>query len=122
MARVFKIADLQTRKRALVAESEVYRQTLALEVRNVQLYSLRLRKKFAFFSSLQPLVFMGVPLVGSMLRRRKRRRRGLVGTIFLGLRLYRQFAPMLLQLLQGKRAGTQTAADQEEAAAPAANI
>jgi len=62
---------LEAKKRALVAESEVLRETLKLELHNLQLYALRTRQKFKSFSRPNPLLMFAAPLLGSLLRKRR---------------------------------------------------
>jgi hypothetical protein len=91
--------ELEARKRALVAESEVYRESLKLELMNVQVYGARMRRKVASYGALKPLLFLGAPLVGSIFSRRRKERRGLLGTLLTGYRLYQGFAPLLQRLI-----------------------
>jgi hypothetical protein len=65
MVRIFKVKELEIRRRSLLARSEVYRQTLRLEVRNIQ-FSAELQKRrlhvvqkiFRIGSMVAPLVTM----------------------------------------------------------------
>jgi hypothetical protein len=91
--------ELEARKRALVTESEVYRETLKLELLNLQAYGARMQRKFAGFAMLKPLLFVGAPLIGSFFGRRRQERRGLFSTAFYGYRLYRGFAPLVQRLI-----------------------
>lgn len=96
MARILRLKELELRKRTLVAESEVYRQTLRLEARNFNLYALSLRRKLDVLRWLNPLLTVGAPLVGSLFgARRAPARRGWLGMLLRGWRLYRQFGPVL---------------------------
>ena len=70
MAGFFEVKDLQARKRALVNESEVYRQTLMLEVQQVRLQTGAIRRRLTTFTS--PLVFLA-PLVGPLVTRVRHR-------------------------------------------------
>lgn len=100
MAAISKVNDIQARKRALVTESEVYREMLKLEAQNLQLYSLRMQRRFSKVAKLAPLLLLAKPAAGLLFARRKPARRGWIGTAFLGWRLYRQFAPTLGLFLQ----------------------
>jgi hypothetical protein len=100
MAGLFQVKDVESRKRALITESEVYRETLKLEVQNLQLYSVRMRRRLSFVGTVAPLVLLARPLTGLFLQKRVPTKRGLFGTAILGWRLYRQFAPVLGALLQ----------------------
>lgn len=89
--------DTEARKRALVAENEVYRQTLTLEIQNLRLYSLRIQRKIALLRLANPLLQAAGSLFGTRFLspgpRRKRRGKWsrLLGASLMGWRLYRQF-------------------------------
>jgi hypothetical protein len=96
MARFFKVSHLEARKRALVAESEVYRRTLDLEIQNLKLYRVQLGNKVARFGPSSPLWLLAAPLARMFLR--GRRRGGLprmVGISLLGWQMYKRFSPFL---------------------------
>lgn len=129
MAGILTIKELEARKRALAAESEVYRQTLQLEVQNLRLYGARLHGKLGFFSPANPLM-MALPFGLSFLRfrgprwfqrKRKWRRPGLLGTIWLAWRLYRRFGPELRGLLD-RQFSARRASPDRESRSPAPNI
>ena len=61
MSRLFKVNGLEVRKRALVEESDVYREMLKLQVRNLTLYSLSLRDKVQSPSGMKSLVLLALP-------------------------------------------------------------
>jgi hypothetical protein len=99
MGGLFHDAQLEARKRALVAESEVYRQILQLECYNLRLYSTKVGHQF---SNLKYLLLIGVPLVSALLQfrrvRAKPRRRGLLGflgKVLVGWRLYRKYGGLM---------------------------
>src|SRR5262245_32852311 len=123
MAGIFGLKDLQARKRALVAESEIYRQTLTLEIRNVRLYSAALRRKFAFVSASKPLLIFGLPWLTSLFKRRKRRRVGLLKVGFVGWKLYRMVSPLLRRFRkQAYTVRSTISPHSTDGRAPAANI
>ncbi len=102
MAKIVRLKDLEARKRALVAESEVYRQTLTLEIQNLRLYGARMQKSVALLRVATPLL-LGIagPLFGSRLLRPgpRKKHRGtwarLFGASLMGWKVYRQFGPVL---------------------------
>jgi hypothetical protein len=119
MAGYSKIADLLERKRALIAESDLHRQNLALELQNIRLYAYRLRQRVSVFERFKPLLIL-LPLVGAFAGRRfgrgaRRKRRSRLGQLFaatlFGVRMYRRFGPVLRvalpSLLRRKRAFVQ---------------
>src|SRR5215471_8600129 len=97
MARILKIEQIEAKKKALLAESEVYRQTLQLEIQNLRVYGQRTGSRFKHFSGL----FLVMPLlvsVTSMLSKKFRRGRRpgwrrLLSTALMGWRFYRKFGP-----------------------------
>jgi len=105
MARLLKLAGLEARKRALVTESEVYRQTLKMELQNFQLYAAAAGRNLNKFKSLLTIIPIGGSLLGLLfagLFRRNRRPAGLSGlwpTALMGWRFYQKFGPMLQPLL-----------------------
>lgn len=120
MAKIFRLSELQERKRLLVAESEVYRQTLKLEVQNIRLYTVRVQKKFALMRLANPLFLLAGSLAGTRFFGRKRSKgRGKVRTLLaLGMmswRLFRNYGPLLQALLAGRR-GPSAVGDEESAA------
>jgi hypothetical protein len=63
--------ELEAKKRALVAESEVYRETLKLEVHNLRLYVSRTKQKLTGFTRPNPLLMLLAPLAGAFFRKRR---------------------------------------------------
>ncbi len=112
------MTQLEARKRALVAESEVYRQTLTLEIQNIRLYSARIQRNFAILRLANPVLLAAGSMLGARLLRRgggggvRRKRRGkwsrLFGASLMGWRLYRQFGPTLQGLFFNRRSRSQS--------------
>jgi hypothetical protein len=94
MGGIFGVEDLQARKRALVEESEVYREALKIEFRNLSLYAGRIGRTAHTVKSFNPLLMMAAPLARSFLFGRSKTLRFL-GRVYVGFKLYRQFAPLL---------------------------
>ena len=96
MARLFEVKELEARRQALAAESEIYRQTLRLEVQYLRLYAAgwkRTVRKWTFFN---PLLLMLVPLARAFfsLRHRQRSRwQRLVPLLLLGWRVAQKLLP-----------------------------
>jgi hypothetical protein len=129
MAKIFSLKELEERKKALVAESEVYRQTLTLEIQNLRLYGVRMQRKFTLFRLANPLLLLVGSLLGSRFlgARFARKRRGkwsrIIGASLLGWRLFRSFGPLFKRTLWNRffswrEARTKTREEQE----PASNI
>src|SRR5882724_3730520 len=72
MARIFKIKDLEERKRALAEECDLYRQTLKLEVQNLKLHAACTKRRFTSFA-ISPLWAILPPLLSSFSKRKKRK-------------------------------------------------
>jgi hypothetical protein len=112
MAGFFQVTQFEARKRALVAESEAYRQTLQMEVQHLLLAANHSRKRFWRFTS-SPLLML-LPLAAPFLRSFFRQR---VATkdkerpawlrvpmaILAGWQTYRRIAPALGRLLPQRR-------------------
>jgi hypothetical protein len=118
MARFFKISHLEARKRALVAECEVYRRTLDLEFQNLRLYRVQLGHKWARFGPSSSFWLLAAPLARMFLRGRRGRRGGLprmVGATLVGWQMYKRFSPFFSGLFRrAKRSGSQGAGNGEK--------
>jgi hypothetical protein len=96
MARIFEIAELEARKRALASESEVYRETLGLEIRNVRLSVDAFKRRFFGVRKLAGLLPFAAPVAGIWFgKRQSGSRSGLWRTALLAWQLYRRLAPVL---------------------------
>ena len=128
MARLLKLAELEARKKALVAESEIYRQTLQVEVRNIQLSVAGTTRKLSHFKSLFAIVPVGSSLLGMLIaglfRRKKRESSGLrlLPTALMGWRLYQKYGPMLQPLLSKLTKTKRNSNARGEDRSPASNI
>ena len=126
MAKILGEREIEERKRALIAESEIYRQTLILEVQNIRLYSVRVQKKLAWLRMLNPILMVAGSLLGPrwFRGRERRKRRGLwsriLGGALLGWRLSRRFSPAVRSLLFGRSRARPSSA-QAEARVPEAS-
>ncbi len=105
MVRLFKVKEWEDKKRALAAESDVYRQTLNLEIQNLRLYTVRTRRKFNRLLSPNPVLTLVMPLLTAWLKGRflPRKKGGkwwpLATSAFMTWQLYRKFRPLLSGLL-----------------------
>jgi hypothetical protein len=98
MAGFSKVAELEARKRALAAESDVYREMIRWELRNLQLYGEQLRRKVSWFKSFNPLLMFAAPVARAVVTRKARSLKlRFVARAFLAWRLYKQYAPFVLQ-------------------------
>jgi hypothetical protein len=103
---------LAARKQALVAESELYRQALALELQELKASTARIKKNFNFLRWLKPIILFA-PLAGSLLGLRSSPKvekprptgwRKWCGGALVGWRLYRQAVPMISRFIPRRRA------------------
>jgi hypothetical protein len=93
MARIFKISELEEKKRALAAECDLYRQTLRLEMHNLRLHASWSKRRFTSITT-SPLWAILPPLLNSF----SKRKRGhafskwrILSTLLAGWQLYRKF-------------------------------
>ena|SRR2546427_56272 len=99
MARIFKVKDLEPRRRALASESEVYRQALTLEIQNLRLYAARLRQRFNPIVHSAPTLKLLLPIVAGWLGRRRRGKWSrLIGFALVGWQAYKRFGPLVRSL------------------------
>jgi len=90
--------ELQERKRALLAESEVYRQTLKLEIYNIRLFVKRSKLSVKSFASPSP--WMLFTTLAPLLARRSNvpSKWRLIGTVIAGWKIYNRFNPLIMKL------------------------
>jgi hypothetical protein len=88
------VSDLEKRKRMLVAECEVYRQTLKLELHNLKICALRNKRRLTSFRASNPLLTM-LPMLSVFFTARRRRFswKQFAAAAFMGLQFYNRFAP-----------------------------
>jgi hypothetical protein len=120
MARFLKVADLAERKKALVAESEAYRQVLHLEIQNLRGSGSRWRRTFSALSLSNPLILAALPLLTSLIRRRRAAstpKLRLVTAAFFGWRILRNTWGLLSRMfLRKSRPGNHSEAEEQSAA------
>jgi len=89
VARLLKIKEIEQRKRALVEESDLYRETLKIQVQNLRLYGMRARKRFSWFSPSNPLMMFAGPLAWGLIRKRKFPKVRFVTAAVMGWKIFR---------------------------------
>src|SRR5215831_12207247 len=96
--------ELEARKRALVAESELYRQILRLEMQNLRLYGLHFRHRLAGFRRPGSAFVLVAALTGTLLggKRGSSLRRG--AAAILSWQISNRLLPLLAGLFSQKRA------------------
>jgi hypothetical protein len=106
MAGIFKISDLEARKRAVIEQSELYRQSLRFEIDNLRLHATSIKRK-ATWLTLTPLW----PLVPSLLKAFVKKKRPTANTKFrwlsaalAGWQLYQKVARFMPGIFSRSRA------------------
>ena len=92
------MTELEKKKRMLITEAEVYRQMLKLEIQNVRICTLKMKRRVTSMSALRPLIMAALPLATSLFFRRRRssafswRRLGALALV--GLQAFRAGRPL----------------------------
>jgi len=114
MPGLFQVKELEARKRALAAKSEIYRETLKFELRNIGFYAVYAKRRFLQARAFSPFVMLGLPAAGFFLRRMftpkkqiKQRKRSslarfLTKAVFVW-KIYRKLAPFCRGLFSGAK-------------------
>jgi hypothetical protein len=100
MVRLLKVKELEERKRFLLASSEMYRQTLTLEVANIKFSTALLKRRLKSPKHLLMLLGLAVPVAGYVMGRRakateKSRASGWLPKLVAGWKLYQRVAPLI---------------------------
>ena len=109
------MSKLATKKKMLVAESEVYRQLLKLEIQTFKVYGKRTRRRLTSITTYLPLVMSGIPIISGLFRKKRAGGFSLkrLGALFLlGWKAYRQFSPFLARGGAAKSESAETAAEE----------
>ena len=89
------MSEFENRKKLLIAEAAVYRETLKLEMQNLRIYGIKTKRKMTSFGGGNPLLAFGVPMLTSYLAK-KRGARKWSALAFMGWQLYNRFGPALV--------------------------
>lgn len=98
MVRLLKVKELEERKKLVLAKSEMYRQTMKLEVANVRFSAALMKKKLKFARLASGLLGIAAPVAGLLVaqkRAKQSQRGGFVGKLFAGIQLLGQLKPLL---------------------------
>src|SRR5438309_2313682 len=88
MVRILKIKELQVKKRELQARSEIYRQTLTIEMTNVKLSLNLLKKRLHILKTLYRVLGFAVPVGGLLFGRREAsQKKGFLSRLLSGFNL-----------------------------------
>ncbi len=93
---------MEAKKRALIAESDIYRQALAVDFYNLRVHGARLKSKVSVLRKLEPFLAIGAAIAGAVPRKPRLRSRTLVGKLVKAWSLYKMLAP-LLEVFLGRR-------------------
>lgn len=94
--------DLESRKKALAAEAEVYRQAMKLEIQNLKLFSETRKERYRHVNMTNPLISVAMPLITSFLAKRgQRKRTGSVARMISGALLGWKFYSKVLPEIRG---------------------
>lgn len=100
------MSELEARKRALIAESEVYRETLKLELQNFGIYALRTRQRLTRVARPSVLVMLAAPVFGMLMRQRRSSTLRQTALGVLSWQLTNRLLPYLTGLLSPNRRAT----------------
>ena len=107
------MTDLERRKKLLIAENEVCREVLRLQIHNLRAYGIRARQRFTMFSARNPLLFMALPMAGSLFARKRRfTLKRLSALAFVGWQLYRRFRMLPAAYSRSRPRAGRTAAEE----------
>jgi hypothetical protein len=106
--------ELEARKRALAAESEIYRQILKLQIQNLSHRATGMKRRYTLFNSpplmrLLPMIsaLLGSPVGRMLLPKRRARWLRLATTALIGWQAYRKFAPLVQGFFSRRAASSQ---------------
>ena len=95
MVRILKVKELGDRKRFLRAQSEMYRQTLTLEIANVKFSAALLKRRLKSKRNIAMLLGSALPIAGFLFVRKRAKRvsSGVMPKVLVGLKLFNKFMP-----------------------------
>ena len=96
MVRLLKVKELEDRKRFLLAQSEMYRQTMTLEIANVKFSAALAGHKLRSKRNIAMLIGTAVPLAGFLfVRSRAKRVVGVLPHVVAGLKVVGKLMPLI---------------------------
>jgi len=88
------VNDLERRKKLLMAEAAVYRETLKLEFQNFRIYGIKTKRRMTSFRGGNPLLAFGIPMLTSLIAKRRGARKW-SALAFLGWQMVSKLGPVL---------------------------
>lgn len=111
------MSKLEERKKLLVAESEVYRELLKMELQTFKVYTARTRRRLSSATSYLPMVMSGLPFLANMFMQKKGKSSGsplkrIASLVMLGWKTYQRFSGVSDGTKSGPPAPEDTAAEE----------
>jgi hypothetical protein len=108
------MTKLEEKKKLLVAESEVYRQLLKMELQTIKVYGIHTKRRMTSVSGYLPFVMSGLPFLSGLFGRRRSRSRTsslkrMISLVMIGWKAYQRFGS---HFNGRKPEGTRTAAEE----------
>jgi|SRR5579859_61101 len=105
MVRILKVKELEERKKYLLVRSEIYRQTLKLEIANAEYSAALVKKRFQTYRRYGRLIAAVVPLAALLLARKPLRRKDLLSHALSGFRFFNRIASFLREIRSRRSPG-----------------
>jgi len=111
------MSKFEARKKLLVAESEVYRELLKMELQTLKVYTTRTKRRLTSPTSYLPLVMSGLPFLTQFFGRRKARSsmsslKRITSLLMLGWKTYQRFGGYSGRTKYPARTAEKTAAEE----------
>jgi len=100
------------RRKALAEESDIYRETLKIQIQNLRLYGLRARRKFTAFAPARSLLMFAGPFLWAFVKKRKFPKVRLLTGAIVAWKVFKAARSLLPGFLGSK--GRHDPADEEE--------
>jgi len=111
------MSKFEERKKLLVAESEVYRELLKMEMQTFKVYTTRTKRRLTSASSYLPMVMSGLPILANLFMRKKGGSSGsplkrMASLVMLGWNTYQRFGGFFGRATSRARSPENTAAEE----------